>query len=57
MTRCRDNREFIPEYVDNPDGSRSVKVSNCMRPVKVIDAPATNPTANPTPTNPSGKRP
>jgi len=58
MTRCKDNMEFVSEYVDNTNGSRSVKMSNCMRPVTVVDAPASTPIANPTvATNPSSTRP
>jgi len=49
---CKDSRDYIPEYKDNADGSRSVKISNCMRPVTVIDAPS-----NPNPNDQSkGKR-
>ena len=39
MTKCRNSRDYVPEYVDNADGSRTVKMSNCMQPAVVIDAP------------------
>ena len=42
MKKCKDSRDYIPEYVDIPGGGRTVKMSNCMPPVEVIDAP-TNP--------------